>query len=212
MIHTSCQKPTSTIIRYIKRNSSSTMIISLRFHIGNTKSRTARHQRKGLITVQRLCNIVSNITQTSITFKILNIIYITLMPMFIHRIRHILQRTPNICKYNSMIMRPTSILTKLGNNEITDTPEIRNAILTHKLKPKLDISLGRSIKQRQTVRAILHRHMTIFISQRDKKSRTGTILIFGQQTLVPLTPTAHYRPIYFLNHTENQKKLEAEEV
>jgi hypothetical protein len=42
-----------------------------------------------------------------------------------------------------MIMRPTGILTELGNNEITDTPKIRNAILTHKLKPKLDISLGR---------------------------------------------------------------------
>ena len=135
MIHTSCQKPTSTIIRYINRNSSSAMIISLRFHIRNTKSGTARHQRKSLITIQRLCNIVSNITQTSITFKILNIIYITFMPMLIHRIRHILQRTTNICKYNSMIMRPTGILTELGNNKITNTPKIRNTILPHKLKP-----------------------------------------------------------------------------
>ena len=206
MIHTSRQKPTCTIIRNIKRNSSSTMIISLRFHIRNTKSGPTRHQRKSFITVQCLCNIVCNISKSTITFKILNIIYITFMPMLIHRIRHILQRTPNICKYNSVIMRPTGILAKLGNNEITDTPEIRYAILTHKLKPKLDISLGRSIKQRQTVRAILHRYMTIFISQRNKKGGTGTILVFSQKALIPHRTAAHKRTINFLHYTNRSSK------
>ena len=206
MIHASRQKPASTIIRNIKRNSSSTMIISLCFHISNSKSGTTRHQCKGLITVQRLCNIVSNITQTSITFKKLNIIYITFMPMLIHRIRHILQRTPNICKYNSMIMRPTGILTKLGNNKITDTPEIRYAILTHTFKPKLDISLRGSIKQRQTVRAILHRYMRIFISQRNKKGGTGTILVFSQKALIPHRTAAHKRTINFLHYTNRSSK------
>ena len=115
------------------------MIISLCFHIRNTKSGPARHQRKSLITVQRLCNIVSNITQTSITFKKLNIIYITFLPSLINSLGHVIQRTTNICKYNSMIMRPTGILTKLGHNEITNPTEIRNTTLTNTFKPKLNI-------------------------------------------------------------------------
>lgn len=141
MIHASRQKPASTIIRNIKRNSSSTMIISLCFHISNSKSGTTRHQCKGLITVQHLCNIVSNITQTSITFKKLNIIYITFLPSLINSLGHVIQRTTNICKYNSMIMRPTGILTKLGHNKVAYAAEIRHTTLTNTFKPKLDVSL-----------------------------------------------------------------------
>lgn len=206
MIHTSRQKPTCTIIRNIKRNSSSAMIISLCFHISNSKSGTTRHQCKGLITVQRLCNIVCNISKSTITFKILNIIYITFMPSLINSLGHIIQRATNICKYNSMIMRPTGILTKLGHNKIANTSEIRSTTLTNTFKPKLYVSLRCSIKQRETIGTKLHRNIRILISQRNKKGGTGTILVFSQKTLIPHRTAAHKRTINFLHYTNRSSK------
>ena len=117
------------------------MKTNLRFHIRNTKSGTTRHQHKSLITIKRLCNIISNIFKPTVTFKILNIIYITFMPSLINSLGHVSQRTTNICKYNSMIMRPTGILAELGNNKIAYTAEIRHTTLTNTFKPKLNVSL-----------------------------------------------------------------------
>ena len=84
-------------------------------------------------------------------------------------------------------------------------------VLTNTLKPQLNITFTH-IDLRKIVIIKRNRQVLIIISNSTKPSIARIQTILSNQTLSPIGTAAKKRVINFLTHTENQKKLEAEEA